>query len=131
MKTNISILVADDEAVLRDVLIRILTKEGYTVETASDGEEALAKLRSKEFQLLICDVKMPRLNGFELLKAAKREFPDLGVIMMTAYGDSFTVKDALLAGADEYITKPFKPFEINLIVERAYFRLVSAGKPTT
>ncbi len=125
MKNNLTILVVDDEKILRDLLYKILTKDGYSVDTAVDGQDALEKLRNKSYQLLLTDVKMPRLNGFELLKIIKQKFPHIGVIMMTAYGDSFTVKDALLLGADEYITKPFKSFEINLIIERAHWRRLS------
>jgi DNA-binding response OmpR family regulator len=128
MKSTVSILVVDDEEMLRNLLMKILTKEGYQVDAACDGEDAVEKLRQKTYSLLISDIKMPRLNGFELLKVAKRDYPTMGVIIMTAYGDSFTVKDALLLGADEYITKPFKSFEINLIVERAYWRQLSAAK---
>jgi len=131
MKKGISILVVDDEKMLRDLLVKILTKEGYTVETAVDGEDALGKLGQAVYHLLISDIKMPRINGFELLKAVKEKYPDMGVIMMTAYGDSFSVKDSLLLGADEYITKPFKSFEINLLVERAYWRLLSLQKGIT
>jgi len=126
MKKNISILVVDDEEMLRNLLEKILVKEGYEIDTAADGEKALEILRDNKYNLLITDVKMPRLNGFELLKKAKKDYPEMGVIMMTAYGDSFTVKDALLLGADEYITKPFKSFEINLIVERAFWRMMSS-----
>lgn len=127
MKNGISILIVDDEEMLRELLAKILRKEGYEIDTACDGETAQEKLRQKKYDLMISDVKMPRMNGFELLKIAKNEFPELGVIMMTGYGDSYTVKDALLLGADEYITKPFKSFEVTLVVERAYWRL-SAGK---
>jgi DNA-binding response OmpR family regulator len=126
MKNDISILVVDDEETLRNILVKILTKEGYKVDTAENGEEALEKLRQNQYNLLISDIKMPRLNGFELLKIVKKDYSSMGVIMMTAYGDSYTIKDALLLGADEYITKPFKSFEINLIVERAYWRLMSS-----
>jgi DNA-binding response OmpR family regulator len=128
MKSTVSILVVDDEEMLRNLLMKILSKEGYQVDAACDGEDAVEKLRQNTYSLLISDIKMPRLNGFELLKIAKRDYPTMGVIIMTAYGDSFTVKDALLLGADEYITKPFKSFEINLIVERAYWRQLSAAK---
>ena len=131
MKKNISILVVDDEEMLRNLLEKILIKEGYDVDTAADGEKALVKLRENKYNLLITDVKMPRLNGFELLKKVKKDYPATGVIMMTAYGDSFTVKDALLLGADEYITKPFKSFEINLIVERAFWRIMSSLQEKT
>lgn len=125
MKNGISILVVDDEEMLRELLAKILVKEGYEIDTACDGENAQEKLRQKKYDLMISDIKMPRMNGFELLKIAKNEFPELGVIMMTGYGDSYTVKDALLLGADEYITKPFKSFEVTLVVERAYWRLGS------
>jgi len=128
MKKDINILVVDDEEMLRGLLVKILAKEGYQVDTAIDGEEALEKLGKKSYSLLISDIKMPRLNGLELLKIVREKFPVMGVIIMTAYGDSFSVKDALLLGADEYITKPFKSFEINLIVERAYWRLMSARR---
>jgi DNA-binding NtrC family response regulator len=128
MSKGISILVVDDEQLLRDLLAKILTKEGYLVDTAVDGKEALKKLSQNKYHLLVSDIKMPRLNGFELLKEVKQQYPEMGVIMMTAYGDSFSVKDSLLLGADEYITKPFKSFEINLIIERAYWRLLSSKK---
>lgn len=131
MKQNISILVVDDQQDLQELLTRILAKEGYSVDSAADGEEALGKLRERSFNLVLTDVKMPGLNGFDLIQLIKKEFPSIGVIVMTAYGDSYTVKDALLLGADEYITKPFKSFEINLVVERAYWRLVSASRESS
>ena len=68
---------------------------------------------------------MPRMGGFDLLKKVKGDYPGVGIVMMTSYGDTYTVKDALLLGADEYITKPFKNHEISLVVERAYWRLLS------
>ena len=131
MNKGISILIVDDEELLRDLLVKILTKEGYEVDTAVDGADALEKLGRNRYHLMVSDIKMPRLDGFELLKEVKQNYPDMGVIMMTAYGDSYSVKDSLLLGADEYITKPFKSFEINLIVERAYWRLLSSQKGIT
>jgi two-component system response regulator PilR (NtrC family) len=125
MKAECKILVVDDEEMLRNLLVKILVKEGYDVDTAENGEEALDKLSQAPYDLLISDIKMPKMNGFELLKNVRSKYPLVGVIIMTAYGDSYSVKDALLLGADEYITKPFKSFEINLIVERAYWRLMS------
>jgi len=125
MKERMAILVVDDEEILRNLLVKILEKEGHDVDIAVDGEDAIQKLHDNRYDLMLSDIKMPRLNGFELLKIAKRDYPKMGVIIMTAFGDSFTVKDALLLGADEYITKPFKSYEINLIIERAYWRLQS------
>ncbi len=128
MKNDISILVVDDEAMMRDLLEKILVREGYVVKTAGNGVEALEMLQHENFELIISDMKMPNMDGFELLKTVKQEYPSINVIIMTAYGDTYTVKDALLLGADEYITKPFKSHEISLVVERAYWRLLAAEK---
>ncbi|MCB2230585.1 response regulator [bacterium] len=127
MKNSITILVVDDEQMMRDLLSKILSRDGYQVLTAEDGQAALDVLEKTKVDLIISDMKMPRLNGFELLKIVKKEYPRIGMIMMTAYGDTYTVKDALLLGADEYLTKPFKSFEVSLIVERAYWRILSAS----
>jgi len=125
MKSSVSILVVDDESMMRNLLERILTRDGYKVLCAEDGQDALRVLESAAVDIIISDLKMPRMNGFDLLKAVKQKYPGVAMIMMTAYGDTYTVKDALLLGADEYITKPFKSFEISLVVERAYWRLLS------
>jgi len=127
MKSSVSILVVDDEEMMRTLLNRILSREGYKIRSAEDGVVALEVLKAEKFDIIISDMKMPRMNGFELLKIVKKEYPKIGVIIMTAYGDTYTVKDALLLGADEYITKPFKSYEISLVVERAYWRILSAS----
>ncbi|MBD3401832.1 response regulator [candidate division GN15 bacterium] len=127
MKNTITILVVDDEQMMRDLLTKILSRDGYRILTAEDGQAALEMLDQHQIDLIISDMKMPRLNGFELLKIVKKDYPTIGMIMMTAYGDTYTVKDALLLGADEYLTKPFKSFEVSLIVERAYWRILSAS----
>ena len=131
MKSDVSILVVDDEEMMRNLLEKILGREGYKIKTAEDGIAALEMLKSEPVDIIISDMKMPRMNGFELLKAVKKELPGIVVIIMTAYGDTYTVKDALLLGADEYITKPFKSYEISLIVERTYWRILSAANRTT
>ena len=126
MIDNATILVVDDEEMLRNLLRKILVKEGYRVLTASSAPEALEKLSSESIDLVVSDVQMPEMDGFELLKALKKDYPQIGVIVMTAYGDAYTVRDALLLGADEYITKPFKSFEVVMVVERAHWRILSS-----
>ncbi len=121
-----TILVVDDEAMMRELLDKILRRDGYQVLAAADGAEALEIMRRQKVNLVISDIKMPQVDGYGLLKAIKAEFPKVPVIMMTAFGDTFSVKDALLLGADEYVTKPFKSYEIALVVERAYWRLLAA-----
>ncbi|MFH2050533.1 MAG: response regulator [bacterium] len=125
MKNNISVLIVDDEEMMRNLLEKILSREGYKIRTAEDGLAALEMQREEPFDIIISDMKMPRMNGFELLKEIKKDFPKTGTIIMTAYGDIYTVKDALLLGADEYLTKPFKSYELSMIVERAYWRILS------
>ena len=125
MKNKISIMIVDDEEMMRALLEKILVREGYQISTAVDGRDALEKLETEQFEMIISDMKMPHINGFELLKAVKQEYPSTSVIIMTAYGDTYSVKDALLLGADEYITKPFKSHEISLIVERCYWRILA------
>ena len=127
MKSSVSILIVDDEEMMRTLLNRILSREGYKIRSAEDGVVALEVLKAEKVDIVISDMKMPRMDGFELLKIVKKEYPKIGVIIMTAYGDTYTVKDALLLGADEYITKPFKSYEISLVVERAYWRILSAS----
>jgi two-component system response regulator HydG len=129
VKKNITILVVDDEMMMRNLLKKILSKDGFKVVLAEDGEDALRILGNSKVDLIICDMKMPVMSGFELLKIVKNKYPRIGMIMMTGYGDAYSVKDALLLGADEYITKPFKGYEIILVVERAYWRILSTPEP--
>ncbi len=127
MKSSISILIVDDELMMRNLLENILSREGYEIHSAEDGLKALELLKTRKIDIVITDMKMPSMDGFKLLGIIKREHPEIGMIIMTAYGDTYTVKDALLLGADEYVTKPFKSYEISLVVERAYWRILSAN----
>jgi DNA-binding NtrC family response regulator len=122
MKNEINILIVDDELAMRNLLENILIQEGYNIGLAENGDDALKMIKNNKYDLVLSDIKMPGMNGFELLKIIKSEHPGIGVIMMTGFGDAFTVKDALLQGADEYITKPFKAHEITLVLERTYMR---------
>lgn len=127
MKSQSSILVVDDERSMLSLLEKILSQDGYQVYLATNGREALAVIEKQHVDIIITDVKMPELDGFGLLKIVKNEYPEISVIMMTGYGDTYTVKDALLLGADEYITKPFRSPEISLVVERTYWRMMSSN----
>jgi len=125
MKEYVKILIVDDEAIMRNLLLKILEKEGYQISVVGSAQEALDYIENTKVDLVLSDIRMPGMNGFDLLRKIKAEKPDIAVIMMTGYGDTYTVKEALMNGADEYITKPFKNHEISLIVERAYWRLMS------
>ena len=113
------ILLADDEQSMREFLEIMFKKEGYHVSLASNGEEVL-KLAEKEiFDLVLLDIRMPRLDGISVLKKLKAISPETIVIMITAYASADTAIKAMKEGAYDYITKPFKVEEIKLIIKNA------------
>lgn len=122
-RQDISVLVVDDEEVIRKLLERSMRSEGYDVRLASDGEMAWKLIQERNPDIVISDMKMPRMDGFGLLKKVKAEYPSVGFIVMTAFGDNYSVKEAMLLGADEYIAKPFKSIEVALIVEHTYWNM--------
>ncbi|MGD9223091.1 MAG: response regulator, partial [Desulfobacteraceae bacterium] len=100
------ILVVDDELVVRDSLKEWLVDEGFGVEMAESGEQALEKLGAEVFHLMLTDIKMPGMDGVELLQQAKERYPDLTVVMMTAYATVETAVEAMKIGALDYLMKP-------------------------
>ncbi len=113
------ILVADDQEMMRDSLAATLVREGHEVIAAADGAAAAARLNGGgRFDLLITDLKMPKLTGIELLQEAKRLRPDMPVVLMTAFASVATAVEAMKLGAYDYIQKPFEGEEIKLLVER-------------
>ncbi len=113
------ILVVDDEANLRRVLSAQLTRDGYEVHTAEDGEAALAFLKEHHIDVVITDLRMPKLGGMDLLRSALRDDPSLPVVILTAHGTVDTAVEALKTGAFDYISKPFDQDEVRLIVRKA------------
>jgi DNA-binding NtrC family response regulator len=112
------ILVVDDEANLRRVLAAQLGRDGYEVHTAADGEAGLAYLREHHIDLVITDLRMPKMSGMELLRAALEEDPALPVVMLTAHGTVDNAVEALKTGAFDYLTKPFDQDEVRTIVRK-------------
>ncbi|HEY3493699.1 MAG TPA: sigma-54 dependent transcriptional regulator [Polyangiaceae bacterium] len=113
------ILVVDDEENLRLVLRTLLRRNGYEVETASSGEEALGLVESFGPDVVITDVRMPRMGGMDLLGTLRAKGNDATVIVMSAYGNLDQAIDAIKAGAYDYIQKPFKPDEVVLALRKA------------
>jgi len=100
------ILIIDDEKAIRKTLTEILSFEGYKIEEASDGEEGLKKFKEKSFDLVLCDIKMPKLDGIEFLQKAGEVNPDIPIIMISGHGNIETAVDAVKKGAYDYIAKP-------------------------
>lgn len=113
------VLVVDDELNMRLVLSAMLKKEGYEVAMASDGRQALKMLKEAHYAVIITDLKMPHIDGMELLSHVEKDYPAIPVIMITAYGTIATAVNALKKGAFDYITKPFEQEELMGIIGKA------------
>jgi len=111
--------IIDDEPIIFEVLQDLLTSEGYEVEISTNGEEALEKYSSQEFDLTLLDLLMPGMNGIEVLKKLKLMDPSAVVIIITAYASVESAISAMKMGAFDYLQKPFKHDELLLIVQRA------------
>src|SRR4029077_8372781 len=113
------ILIVDDEASMRDFLGICLRRAGHTVETAAGGKQALVVLADQSFDVIITDLKMPGVGGLEVLDAVKKGSPQTEVVVVTAYATPETAIAAMKRGAYDYLTKPFKVDEIEVVVARA------------
>jgi two-component system, NtrC family, response regulator PilR len=116
------VLVVDDEKSMRDLLSITLEKEGYDVATAAGGEPAIEALRRDPTDVVITDLRMPKVDGLQVLRTAKEISPDMAVIVVTAVASTETAVEAMKLGAYDYITKPFKLDEVSLIVRNALER---------
>src|SRR2546430_12583094 len=113
------VLIADDEESIRHVLTVLLTERGYEVREVADGEEALRELTARDYDALVTDVRMPRLGGLELVRAAQAQNPEMTIIVMSAYGSHDLAIEAMKAGAYDYLSKPFQPDEVLLVLRKA------------
>ncbi len=113
------ILIVDDEHSMGEFLTLVLSKEGYRVRAVTSGKLALIVLDEEPYQLMITDLRMPEMSGLDLVAAARRRFPELGVVVMTAFASLESAVEALRLGASDYITKPFQVDEIRVVVEKA------------
>ncbi len=113
------VLIVDDEPNLRKILAAQLSRDGYEVMLAEDGEQGLTMLREHHIDLVVTDLKMPKVDGMTLLRDALREQPDLPIVMITAHGTVDTAVEALKLGAFDYLTKPFDKDEVRQVVAKA------------
>jgi two-component system response regulator AtoC len=113
------LLVIDDEANMRHMLSTVLKKAGYHVDTASDGQKGLQRVGETQYDFILCDIKMPKMDGMEFLQSARDLLGTTTVIMMSAYGSIDTAIEAMKMGAYDYISKPFKTDEVYLTLKKA------------
>jgi len=109
MNSGGHILIIDDEVTLRRMMARVLQRAGYEVTTAADGKEGIALASEHHFDLLYLDIRMPEMNGLEVLTTIHEKFPDLPVILFTAQPDLHSAVEALRRGATDYLLKPLRP----------------------
>ncbi|ABC80415.1 sigma-54-dependent transcriptional regulator [Anaeromyxobacter dehalogenans] len=114
-----NVLVVDDEASIRHLLSVILVDHGYDPRAVATGEEALKELAARDFDLVLTDVRMPGMGGLGLLREIQRTAPELMVIVMSAYGAHDAAIEAMKAGAYDFLSKPFKPDEVVLVLRKA------------
>ena len=103
-----TVLVVEDDQFIRNIFVDILSEMGSPSFEANNGKEALNKLKSNQIDIVISDMKMPIMDGFQLLVHLKESHPDLPVIMITGFDDQYKREDAFAAGANAYLTKPFR-----------------------
>lgn len=112
------ILVVDDEEALRTVLSSELVNSGYDVATASDGDEAISVVQNKKFDLVLLDIKMHRVDGFEVLKFIKKNLPAIKVIMLTGFADLKNAIESKKHGAEDFVSKPYDLVDLLTTIER-------------
>jgi len=119
---NGRILIVDDEEIVLRSCLRILRGDEYEIDTASDGLSALNLVNEKDYDVLILDIKMPKMDGIEVLRRVKEVHPDMDVIMITGLHDISTAVQAMKLGALDYLPKPFEPDQLKMLVEKAFGR---------
>jgi DNA-binding response OmpR family regulator len=117
--TNEKILVVDDERTVCNSINKILSRKGYTVDKSLNAEEAMLKINKNKYDLIITDMRMPKVSGIELLEIIKDYYPELEVVLITGYPSIDSAVKAMKLGASDYLAKPFTPDELIVIAERA------------
>ncbi len=116
------ILIVDDDEALRESLELVLASEGYDVSAADCGEAALARIEEHPVDVVLCDLRMPGIDGFELMPQIGRQLPGVPIVLMSAYGTEDLAVEAMRRGAYDYLAKPFQPTEVVLTLRKAYER---------
>ena len=128
MDEKLRIMVVDDEKIVRESLYHWFKREGHPAETAASGFEALEKLEKAPFDVLFVDIKMPEMDGLEVLRRVKEGYPETIVIIITAYGSVESAVEAMKFGAHDYLLKPFRPEQLALVIEKTVSQIKLTSK---
>ncbi|OGL43527.1 MAG: hypothetical protein A2W05_10175 [Candidatus Schekmanbacteria bacterium RBG_16_38_10] len=119
-KTKKRIILVDDDKYAVETLSKLLSEDGYKVDVCFNGKEAMKKMEFNRYDVIITDLRMPEIGGLELLKNVKKIYPELPVIVITAFGEVDSYLDAFVKGAYEYINKPIKYEELIRLLEAIF-----------
>ena len=117
------ILVVDDEPMIRELLSDFLSEEGYSISEATNGKEALEMIQKEPFNLVLSDIRMPEMSGFDLVKLVKKHSQRIGFILMTGFSTIYSEGDVRKIGADDYLPKPLDLSDLLEKVERVLFQM--------
>ena len=112
------ILLVDDEPNIRTVFSDVLKRAGYRVKAVEDGHKAVKEVEEKTYNLALVDLRMPKMDGIEVLENIKKKKPEIPVIIYTGYGSVTTAVEAMRKGAADYLNKPFSPEELKLAIKK-------------
>jgi DNA-binding NtrC family response regulator len=118
MQTQMRTMIVDDEKIIREAFLHWFEKHGHSAVAAASGPQALAKLASQSFDLIFVDIKMPGMDGIELLGHIKSDYPETAVVIITAYASIESAIEAMKRGATDYLMKPFRPDQLSLVMEK-------------
>ena len=124
------VLVIDDDAPMREMVVCMLQTAGFDAQAAADADEALFALQARPYELAVCDVHMPRRDGFSFARAAHDIRPAMPVVLMSSFGCAATRRDAVAAGAADFIAKPFSSFQLRNAVSAALAPRAAASAPS-
>jgi CheY-like chemotaxis protein len=119
---SLHVMVVDDEPIVLKAVSELVEFLGHTVTKAQSGEEALDLLSEKRPDILLSDIRMPHMDGIRLIQEIRERDIHLPIVLMTGYAETYNLEDTFMAGADEYLTKPFKKEELQLMLQRAFWR---------
>lgn len=123
MKAIANVLVVEDDDLIRGIFVDIIKSKGYSVLEATNGREALQIIGEHPINIIVSDMKMPVMDGMQLLRAVKTSYPEIPVVVITGFDNEYTEKQVLAAGADAYVTKPFKVEDVSSTLQEVHQRI--------
>lgn len=124
------ILLVDDEANVRTVFSDVLKRAGYRVKAVENGHKAVKEVEKKTYNLALVDLRMPKMDGIEVLENIKKKKPEIPVIIYTGYGSVTTAVEAMRKGASDYLNKPFSPEELKLVIKKVLEQKGNTPQPS-